>query len=75
VALARALVLSPGLLLADEPTGNLDNRSAAMVNELILELVAERGLGAVVVTHNSRLAALTGRTLELVDGRLVPVKV
>jgi lipoprotein-releasing system ATP-binding protein len=72
VALARALVMDPGLLLADEPTGNLDARNAAMVNELILELVAERGLGAVVVTHNARLAALTGRTLELSDGRLAP---
>ena len=72
VALARALVLSPGLLLADEPTGNLDARNAAMVNELIVELVAERGLGAVVVTHNVRLAAMLGRTLELVDGRLSP---
>jgi lipoprotein-releasing system ATP-binding protein len=74
VALARALVLSPGLLLADEPTGNLDARSAAMVNELVLELVAERSLGAVVVTHNARLAAMTGRTLELGDGRLGPPK-
>jgi lipoprotein-releasing system ATP-binding protein len=70
VALARALVLSPGLLLADEPTGNLDARNAAMVNELILELVAERGLGALVVTHNANLAALAGRTLELIEGRL-----
>jgi lipoprotein-releasing system ATP-binding protein len=70
VALARALVLSPGLLLADEPTGNLDARNAAMVNELILELVAERGLGAVVVTHNARLAAMAGRVFELIDGKL-----
>jgi predicted ABC-type transport system involved in lysophospholipase L1 biosynthesis ATPase subunit len=45
-----------------------------MVNELIVELVAERGLGAVVVTHNSRLAAMLGRTFELIDGRLAPAR-
>ena len=71
VALARALVLSPGLLLADEPTGNLDARNAAMVNELIVELASERGLGAVVVTHNVRLASMTSRVFELVDGKLM----
>ncbi|MDR0882166.1 MAG: ABC transporter ATP-binding protein, partial [Candidatus Adiutrix sp.] len=53
VALARALVMSPRVLLADEPTGNLDARSAGAVNVLIMELVAEKNLAALVVTHNS----------------------
>jgi lipoprotein-releasing system ATP-binding protein len=70
VALARALVMGPELLLADEPTGNLDARNAAMVNELILQLVNERQLSAVVVTHNARLAKQLDVCLELADGRL-----
>ncbi|MDR1656202.1 MAG: ABC transporter ATP-binding protein [Deltaproteobacteria bacterium] len=73
VALARALVMSPGLLLADEPTGNLDARNAAMVNDLIVEIVSERKMGAVVVTHNSLLAGRMGQTLELSCGRLNPL--
>ncbi|MDR2442577.1 MAG: ABC transporter ATP-binding protein [Deltaproteobacteria bacterium] len=73
VALARALVMAPGLLLADEPTGNLDARNAAMVNDLILELVGERDMGAVVVTHNAQLASLMSRTLELSYGSLSPL--
>ncbi len=70
VALARALVMEPRILLADEPTGNLDAKSAGAVNALILELVAERNLAAVIVTHNNQLAALVDRPLELVSGRL-----
>ncbi len=71
VALARALVMDPRILLADEPTGNLDAKSAVTVNGLIMELVAERGLAAVIVTHNSQLAALVDRPLELSGGTLV----
>jgi len=70
VALARALVMNPKVLLADEPTGNLDAKSAGGVNSLILELVAEKKLAAVIVTHNSQLAAMVDRSLELVGGRL-----
>jgi lipoprotein-releasing system ATP-binding protein len=70
VALARALVMEPRLLLADEPTGNLDLKSAEAVGSLIMELVAERGLAAVIVTHNHQLAALADQPLELADGRL-----
>ena len=70
VALARALVMEPRVLLADEPTGNLDARSAAGVSALILELVAECHLAAVIVTHNDRLAGLVDVALELAAGRL-----
>ena len=70
VALARALVMEPRVLLADEPTGNLDAKSAAGVSALILELVAERRLAAVIVTHNDRLAGLVDVALELAAGRL-----
>ncbi|MDR2827364.1 MAG: ABC transporter ATP-binding protein [Candidatus Adiutrix intracellularis] len=72
VALARALVMKPKILLADEPTGNLDAKNAAAVTTLILELVAEHNLAAVIVTHNDRLAGLVDISLELVSGRLTP---
>lgn len=70
VALARALVMEPKILLADEPTGNLDGKNAGSVNDLILELVREKGLAAVIVTHNSQLAALVDEPLELSAGLL-----
>ncbi len=74
VALARALVMSPRLLLADEPTGNLDGKSARLVNDLIVELVAEKNLAAVIVTHNVQLAAMLDTALELSGGKLLPAK-
>ncbi len=69
VAVARALVLEPEVLLADEPTGNLDPKSGARVQELILELNHERGLTTVIVTHNQELARALDRRITLVDGK------
>ena len=70
VAVARALVRRPRLLLADEPTGNLDPATGDEVQQLLLELNHEHGAALVVATHNARLAAAMGRTLRLADGRL-----
>jgi putative ABC transport system ATP-binding protein len=70
VAVARALVAGPALLLADEPTGNLDSRSGAQVLDLVDGLVADRGVTILLATHSSEAAARAGRVLRLRDGRL-----
>jgi lipoprotein-releasing system ATP-binding protein len=70
VALARALSLSPRLLLADEPTGNLDPQTADGIHALLVDLNRSLGITAVVVTHNERLAQALPRRLRLVEGRL-----
>ena len=70
VAVARALAPEPELVLADEPSGNLDGRSAAALHDLIATLASERHQTFVVVTHNDRLASLAHRVLTLESGRL-----
>jgi len=70
VALARALVQRPAILLADEPTGNLDRRNSDMIHTLLMELNQEMGMALVVVTHNMELAALVSRRVTIVNGSL-----
>ena len=70
VAIARALVQGPALVLADEPTGNLDTASSDEVFVLLRRMHAERGTSFIVVTHDPRLAARCDRLVELVDGRI-----
>ncbi len=69
VAVARALVLEPKVLLADEPTGNLDTRTGESVFDLLLELNRIKGVTLVVVTHNLKLAEKLSRQIQLVDGK------
>ena len=72
VAIARALVNRPLLLLADEPTGNLDVQTASVVFEELLANVRSQGLAALIATHNPDLAARMDRVVTLREGRVVP---
>ena len=72
VAIARALVMSPRLLLADEPTGDLDEQTADALHNLLRDLHAETRLTSILATHNPRLAAACDRVLRLEGGRLHP---
>jgi lipoprotein-releasing system ATP-binding protein len=71
VALARALAMNPSLLLADEPTGNLDSKSADAVFELLRQVNREQGMAILFVTHNAALAQRCDNIIEVVDGMLV----
>ena len=71
VAIARALVNDPAILLADEPTGNLDTVNSHMILELFKDLNQRRGQTVVMITHNLEAAAIADRTIEIRDGRIV----
>ena len=73
VALARAMCVEPKILFADEPTGNLDNKTGAEMADLIFSIVKSRGTTLVLVTHESGMARRAGRILEMSDGRLKSV--
>jgi lipoprotein-releasing system ATP-binding protein len=75
VAVARALVRRPALLLADEPTGNLDEATAQDLHQLLREMHREHGLTSIIATHNLALAAACDRVLRLEAGHLVPVRI
>lgn len=70
MAIARALVTQPALLLADEPTGNVDTKTAADVFALLRRFNTQFGCAVLVVTHDPRLAETCDRTISLVDGRI-----
>jgi len=73
VAVARALANDPRIILADEPTGNLDTKNAGIVFDILRNLVREEGRTVVAVTHDANLAARTDRRIHVVDGRIVAV--
>ncbi len=70
MAIARAIVADPYVLLADEPTGNLDTARSREIMELLIRLNAERGLTIIMVTHEPDMAEFAHRTLRFVDGRI-----
>ena len=74
VALARSLILKPSLLLADEPTGNLDQAHGDSVHELLLSLNAEIGMTLIIVTHNMELAEVMSRQITIDNGKLMEIK-
>jgi len=70
VALARAIINNPSIVMADEPTGNLDSTSGEAIMELLLSLNKERGTTLIIVTHDPEIAALTERVINIHDGRV-----
>jgi lipoprotein-releasing system ATP-binding protein len=72
VAVARALALGPDVVLADEPTGNLDSHTGEAVHELLKQLNREKGTTFIIVTHNDKLALRADRVLRMAEGKLMP---
>jgi lipoprotein-releasing system ATP-binding protein len=70
VAVARSLILQPTLLLADEPTGNLDSTTGHAIHDLLMRLNTERGVTLIVVTHSREIASQMGRRIQMVDGKV-----
>jgi len=70
VAIARALVNEPAIVLADEPTGNLDSRSGAEIMELLISLNQEKGVTLIIVTHDAKVAQMAQRAVHILDGRV-----
>jgi lipoprotein-releasing system ATP-binding protein len=70
VAIARALIMKPRILLADEPTGNLDRVTGEDIMDMLIRIKEEQGLSLVIVTHNQKLAGKMSRVMEIVDGRI-----
>jgi putative ABC transport system ATP-binding protein len=70
VAIARAIVTEPTVLLADEPTGNLDTAMSREIMDLLVRLNREQGITVIMVTHEPEMAAFTRRTIRFVDGRV-----
>ena len=71
IAIARALINSPSIILADEPSGNLDSKNAENLHELFIKLNKELNQTFIIVTHNKHLASMTDRSLEMIDGKFI----
>jgi putative ABC transport system ATP-binding protein len=73
VAIARAIVTAPAILLADEPTGNLDSRTSREIMDLLARFNREQGITVIMITHEPDMAAYAGRTIRFVDGRIADI--
>ena len=70
VAIARAIAMKPELILADEPTGNLDSENSLMISKILFEYVAEEGSSLIMVTHDRKLANKSKRKIKIIDGKI-----